>query len=322
MSKKLTYLLCFVLLAHACGKGEYVQAPGELVLRPTARLDTKADADPELDGNSLGEDNKYVVYLSASSSQHPTFLTGQLYSFIDESDKWQASSTPGTASPVYWPVGGVKVDFLALACKSVPDVYSALAPQWDSSTSADGVTIAGWDTYANQYDVLYASRNQQTSANGNGVVNMEFRHSMALLAFTAKCSDANAFTLNSIVINGLGYSGTFSIDNTHTELTGTWGTLATGDKLLYKLDGTTDSYAFPVPTTAAQCALHLLVPQQPSRSITINYSLRNSEIPSFNYTIYLPRTVWKAGYKYTYALDFNLQEIKVTPTVSAWIVED
>ena len=37
-----------------------------------------------------------------------------------------------------------------------------------------------------------------------------------------------------------------------------------------------------------------------------------------NIVVYLPRAIWKAGYKYTYALNFTPTEIIVDPTVSAW----
>ena len=34
--------------------------------------------------------------------------------------------------------------------------------------------------------------------------------------------------------------------------------------------------------------------------------------------IHLPRAIWKSGYKYTYALNFGLNEITVTPNVTDW----
>jgi len=37
-----------------------------------------------------------------------------------------------------------------------------------------------------------------------------------------------------------------------------------------------------------------------------------------DYTLVLPRTVWKAGYKYVYAIRFSPTEITATPTVTAW----
>jgi len=87
--------------------------------------------------------------------------------------------------------------------------------------------------------------------------------------------------------------------------------------LAYNLSGTTADYAYDVTTSAAQCCQHLLVPPQTAQSLVLTYTPRNSLI-SFDYPIRLPRTVWKAGYKYTYALKFTPTEIIADPSVSAW----
>jgi len=89
-----------------------------------------------------------------------------------------------------------------------------------------------------------------------------------------------------------------------------------------------DDYAFSVPTHLDssdpgyvagydQCCQHLLVPPQAAKSVVLTYTTRNALIP-LDYTILLPRTIWKAGYKYTYALNFTPTEITVTPMVIAW----
>ena len=295
----------------SCSKGETVTP--ELRLRPVAQNPTKAD--PELSGTSLGTDNNYVVYLSASCNQQPQFMTGQLYSYISATTKWEASSDIGTADPQYWPVAE-KLDFLGLAC--TPAAHTALTPAWHATTSANSVTIADWDTYANQFDVMYAAANGQTSASNSGTVNLAFRHTMALVCFTAQASVAGAITINGITINDLEYEGTLTVDNSRTALTATWSDFAApANKLAYNLSGTTADYAYAVTTSAAQCCQHLLVPQQAARSITINYTMRGA-VTDLDYTIHLPRTVWKAGYKYTYALNITPTEIIVDPTVSAW----
>lgn len=313
MKKLITYGLLVVLAAGtlSCSKGETVTP--ELRLRPVAQNPTKAD--PELAGTSLGTDNTYVVYLSASCDQQPQFMTDQLYSYISATTKWEASSAIGTADPQYWPVAE-KLDFLGLACTS--DAHTALTPTWHATTSANSVTIADWDTYAKQYDVMYAAANGQTSASNSGTVNLAFRHTMALVCFTAQASVAGAITINGITINDLEYSGTLTVDNTHTGLTATWSDFAApANKLAYNLSGTTADYAYAVTTSAAQCCQHLLVPQQAAKSVTLTYTMKDAVNP-LNIVVYLPRAIWKAGYKYTYALNFTPTEIIVDPTVSAW----
>ena len=83
------------------------------------------------------------------------------------------------------------------------------------------------------------------------------------------------------------------------------------------MSGLAADYAYDVTTSAAQCCQHLLVPQQAAKSITLTYTMKDAVNP-LNIVVYLPRAIWKAGYKYTYALNFGLNEIIVDPTVSAW----
>ena len=313
-----TYLITAMLLAGACEKASVVSDVQEVKLAPRTEVlgrgATKATNGPQLDGTSLGTDNSFVIFVSASNEQSPTFLNGQLFSYTPAS-AWEASSAVGVAAPVFWPTGGAALDFLALACP--PAAPAALSPTWDATYSANSVTISGWDTQANQYDVMYAAANNQTRNTDNGSVGMTFRHAQALLTFTAVCNIADVFTINSISINGLEYSGTFTVDNTRTNLTAKWSALTAADKALCGLNGSASDYEFAVPTTATQCAKSFLVPEQTAKSLTLTYTLHGAAAP-LTYTIDLPRTVWKAGYKYTYALSLSPTEILVKPSVAAW----
>ena len=51
--------------------------------------------------------------------------------------------------------------------------------------------------------------------------------------------------------------------------------------------------------------------------MTLEYTM-NGAVTSLDIVLHLPRAIWKAGYKYTYALNFTPTEIIVDPTVSAW----
>ncbi len=321
------YLLMLLAGLAACGKSEVVTMPTELTLRPVAEVapagsmdDDSTKADPELTGTTLGTDNSYVVYMSAYHPQQPEFMEGQLYSYITANSKWEASSDIETADPLYWPVGQEQMDFLAYAC--TPAAQSALGPDgadiiaWDASIPANGFTVTDWDTYANQYDLMYAAANGKTAGN-TGIVNLTFRHTMAVIEFKAVSSVEDAFTINSLTINGLEYEGTLTVDNSRTELSASWSSLTSANKTVYNLSGDTADYAFAVPTSATQCTQHLLVPQQMAKSVTLTYTTANA-VTSLNYIIRLPRTVWKAGYKYTYALNITPTEITATPSISAW----
>lgn len=319
-------LLVVVLVLCSCAKTLTREEPRELTLRPVASVSTKAD--PELDGASLGTDNTYVIYASASATGNPAYLTGQLFTYYSSSAAWKASSgTPGNyeSSPVYWPLSGTTVDFLALALK--PEANTALTNAPGSIAfynvaaggSAAGVTIANWDTYANQYDVMYAVKNGQSVNNSSaGTIPLAFQHALAVVGFTAKSStEADIYTLKGMTINDLQFEGTLTVDNTATELIPSWEVLGTGNKALPM---TTANFSVPGPgATGADIKLtdHLLVIPQASRSVTLTYRVRNS-LTDLTVTLPLPRVIWKAGHRYIYNLVFTPTEIQATVTVSDW----
>jgi hypothetical protein len=323
-------LLAVVLVLCSCAKTLTREEPRELTLRPVASVSTKAD--PELDGASLGTDNTYVIYASASATGNPAYLTGQLFTYYSSSAAWKASSgTPGNyeSSPVYWPLSGTTVDFLALALKPEANTALTTAPgsiAWNGSSqggSAGGVTIANWDTYANQYDVLYAVSNAQSgSSNPDGTVPLNFQHTMAVVGFTARsASDAGIFTLKGLTLKNLQFKGSLVIDNTTTEVAPTWS-VPEGDAYQNDKEMPLTMAEFSVPGSGAtglaiKCTDHLLVIPQASRSVVLTYHVKNS-IPDLTCTLPLPRVVWKAGHRYIYDLVFTPTEIKATVTVTDW----
>ena len=323
-------LLAVVLVLCSCAKTLTREDPLELTLRPVASVSTKAD--PELDGASLGTDNTYVIYASASATGNPAYLTGQLFTYYSSSAAWKASSgTPGNyeSSPVYWPLSGTTVDFLALALK--PEAYTALttAPgsiAWNGSSqggSAGGVTIAEWDTYANQYDVMYAVKNGQSVNNSSaGTIPLAFQHALAVVGFTAKSStEADVYTLKGAIFNDLQFKGTIALDNTVTELVPAWSVPNDaehrGDKAI-PMTAATFSVPGPGATgSAIKLTDHLLVIPQASRSVTLTYRVRNS-LADLTVVLPLPRVIWKAGHRYIYNLVFTPTEIQATVTVTDW----
>lgn len=307
--KKLMILAGAALVALvACNKSETVvkESQSEITFKVVSQPTTKAD--PELTGTSLGTDNAYVIYASASSKTNAKYFTDQLFSYITASTSWEASSAAGTAAPIYWPFGGEKVDFLAYALK--PAAKTALSPAFNGTTSAQDFTITSWDTYANQYDVMYAVKNAQTSTTNGGVVAMEFEHAQALLSFTAVASIASEVTINSITVKGLETVGTLKVDNEKTILDASWTLTAGADKTIKNIS----SFSVPI-TTPGHVGDNLLIPEQEAKTIVVNYTISGN---TQDYELSIPRTTWKMGYKYVYALAFSLTEIVVTPTVVDW----
>ena len=324
---KSVYLLLFagaavMLGAVSCAKTEIIrdEAPVEMSFKAVTNLPSKAD--PELSGASLGTDNDYVIYAAASADGSPKYFDpaatsygGQLFAYFTDGAKWfPASGSPYTKQHIYWPFGGVKVDFLAYAL--TPDAKTALSPTFHAETHAREFTVADWDTFANQYDVLYAVANGCVpGADGN--VALAFKHAQALLAFTAKKSATTTvdLTINKITIKDLEYAGTLKVDNYRANLEAGWTISAHGDKDLSAAEGISD-FPYTLNSTATQVTTNLLVPEQSAKQIVINYSMGGK---TFDYELNIPRTPWEMGKKYTFNLEFSAAEITFEPTVNVWM---
>jgi hypothetical protein len=311
-----------MLAAVSCAKIETIrdEAPVEMSFKAVTNLPTKAD--PELTGASLGTDNDYVIYAAASADGSPKYFDpaatsygGQLFAYFTDGAKWfPASGSPYTKQHIYWPFGGVKVDFLAYAL--TPDAKTALSPIFHAETHAREFTVADWDTFANQYDVLYAVANGCVpGADGN--VALAFKHAQALLAFTAKKSATTTvdLTINKITIKDLEYAGTLKVDNYRANLEAGWTISAHGDKDLSAAEGISD-FPYTLNSTATQVTTNLLVPEQSAKQIVINYSMGGK---TFDYELNIPRTPWEMGKKYTFNLEFSAAEITFEPTVNVWM---
>lgn len=315
-------MIAVSLLAGACGKtGIATDEVQELSLSPKVSQPTKA----ALTGTTLGTDNKYVVYLSASSAEMGNFFSDQLYSYCTDGGKWRASSAPNNPTPILWPFGGGELDFLGLAC--MPQAHQDLKDQikWDATLPANAVKIVDWDLNEHPYDIMYAAQNAQGYTTNNGTVDMQFRHSQALVTFTAKCAVpeiegveiTDAFTIKGITVNGLDHVGTLTVDNTHSTLTASWTKKADSTPADMEVSGLGEDGVTLSGTDYTPCGDGFIIMPQSAKSITIKYRLRHA-VNDLEYTFDIPRTVWKAGKKYNYALDLSLKEIKVTPSVASW----
>ena len=164
-------MIAVSLLAGACSKtGIATDEVRELSVSPEITQLTKA----ALSGNTLGTDNTYVVYLSASSAEMGEYFSDQLYSYCGTAPdgKWRASSEPGTAAPILWPFGGGELDFLGIAC--MPQAHEDLKDQikWDATLPANAVKIEDWDL--NEVTFFPAE-----SDNSQSTVNFLLRRSVA-----------------------------------------------------------------------------------------------------------------------------------------------
>ena len=323
MKRNLIFLLAgtaVLLTAAACNKSNLStdETPVEIGFNAVANTATKAD--PELVGTSLGTTNDYVIYAAASADGSPKYFdptavsyNGQLFAYFTDGAKWFPAT--GTSSysktPLYWPFGGVKVDFLA--CAIDPDaVADSVFPTFHADTHAREFTISGWNTFDDQFDVMYAVANG-CAPGASGEVNLTFKHAQALLAFTAKKSSTTNVELkiNKITVKDLEYEGTLKVDNYRAQLKVDWTITGGGDK---EVPGAV-TFPYTLTNTGVKITDNLLIPEQSAKGIVINYEMGGK---TFDYSLNIPRMKWEMGKKYTFNLEFSASEITFTTSVDDW----
>ena len=325
MKKSILFLCIAALGLSACYKVDTVttEQPQEIGFKAVSSNATKADA--QLEGTLLTKD--YSIYASATQKnsegtiENPAFFTDQQFqtedATISATSKYRAWN--GTAAkPIYWPIGGGIVDFLAYALPTTSHGTPAAAYANAATDVASIVTFADWDTYADQVDLLYAVNNGKTSATD---VKLSFNHAQALLVFQVKVNTEKIITINSIQIDGLLTKGTFTVDNSRNDLVASWSALANNDSnesIPAGADTDKDNLGEAVTSTTefSQIGSALLVPEQPRLNFTINYTMGDK---TMNYTYNEARGTWEMGKKYIYKLDMTLNEIVLTEVVSDFV---
>lgn len=211
MKKIFLFLIAAALMAVACNKSETVVrelGSNELGFRALSGNTTKAG---ELDGVILP--NTYGIYAAATQRnasgliENASFFSGNEHLFATADEPATAASLWKGEPAVFWPIGGVRMDFLAYAILKANHVADPATgvwrADWDYATTdvARQVSFKDVDTYANQNDVLFAAANDQTSAANGGSgksVALEFNHAQALLIFNVKASTADQISIDEI----------------------------------------------------------------------------------------------------------------------------
>ena len=255
----------------------------------------------------------------------------------------------------YWPItnSDFKVNFLAVS--TPPTGYAgagSVSTEFSSTDYASGatVTFAGNDSNFNQFDLMYAAGyGFQTDENRYPDVAMVFHHALAWINFTVATNTTDAeIKVNEIKLNGAHYGGTLALTN--TKYNDTAGAYATSDAVAVTTEswtGHTAAVNVTVPNadgtgaaTAVDCTIAtserkafgnglMVVPKEYTSaypSFTVNYTLtQGGTATTYNYTHYFAESgsfEWEPDTKYTYNITFNLNEIKVAPTVDAWTPEN
>lgn len=393
MKKTILMISAALIALVSCNKSQTVVepvAPGEISMKAAINGITKAG---ELNGSSF-DDLGYAMYVSASQyseaggSENPLFFTDQLFknkitAGVGEA-AWHhyASEAATDASPLYWPVGGSRIDFLGYALPIGKKTELDNAPVFNGSVAAQDFTVSEWDTYAHQIDLLYAAANGQTSkVNGvNPFIRMNFAHAQALLIFNVSINQsASGLVINDISFVSDAYveqrqkeltgwtsgsyvadskkayaactaptaaqvtlltKGTFFVDNQRNLLEYSWsfegigdadGVMAANWKMpsfastpavsLCNIESPAIASAVDYGTALTseayvQLGETLLIPEQDAKNFVITYTVGGNTL---QYKYNVPRKVWKAGAKYVYNLDIDLNEIQITETVADFV---
>lgn len=357
--KKVLFLAVVSLAAASCLKNEafVVETPQELTFKAVANVATKADA--QLEGTLLNED--YRIYASATQKkadgtiENASYFTDKPFATADSpviaastyhamelvEDVWQVS-------PIYWPLGGCLVDYIAYAMPTAVHDANPAPENGPVATYANATTdvashlaFNSWDTYKNQVDVLYAVKNgANTTANaGAYTLPLTFNHAQALLVFKAKVNIEHVMQINEIKINGLLVKGDFVVDNTKNNLLVEWANLLAvpGEDVVAPGENPEDDNLHTFvptedPTADAseyldntgtdeweQVGSSLLIPQQPALNFVVTYTISGK---TMKYEYNHNRSAWEMGKKYVYNLDFTLNEVVITESVEDFLAAD
>lgn len=331
MKKSLIIVGMAALVLGACHKVDTVvtETPQEIGFKAISANATKANA--QLEGNLLNKN--YSIYASATQKNSAGAIENAAF-FVDQQFQTEATEVDASsqyrawngteAAPIYWPVGGAAVDFLAYALPTAKHGNPAATYANQTEDVASIVAFNDWNTYDNQVDLLYAVNNGATSSTSGATdyVKLSFKHAQALLVFQAKVNTADAIKINSITIDGLKVKGTFTVDNSRNDLVASWSdleTVATMNTIAEGADSNADNLGEALTSTAdfAQIGSTLLVPQQPRLNFTVNYTMGGN---TMNYTYNEARGTWEMGKKYIYKLDMTLSEIILTEEVADFVV--
>ena len=305
MQKQLTLLAAMALTLVACNKSQTVvtETPGEISFKAVASVATKADI---ITGTLLPSD-AWLIHASANAGTVEYFKDKTFKAEIAEpaADTDYKNWSGSAFTPIYWPVGGAKLDFLAYAAK---DNSSNVTPTW-GSPAANTLTLGSWDTYTDQQDIVWAVEDGETRATNTS---LHFYHAQAQLIFKVQCETSDdIYKVNSITINGLKTTGSFVVDNSKVNPETSWTLDAGAPKSVKNISALT-----VVPMTMTAIGDALLVPQQDVCSFIIDY--KSGDVDNFTYTVNPERKVWEMGKTYIYEIKFSAQEIVFHESVEPW----
>lgn len=329
----------FLTLLASCTELSVVADPGadqrEIAVTPYSGLMTKS----AINSNNTALPDVYDLKISASwnpasgSSLSRTNYFSDVQFAKDGSNPWKGSPAQ------YWPLAGT-LDFIAYGCHGLNTAAEGVSttPTWgDDGNVAKKVSIVTGDIATKFDDLVYGASNGNTCP--STTVNLSLKHACTALCFTFT-SNTSAATSNivvtSIAVNGVHTAGTFTFTNNHaaggsSDDAASWGTFTDDAHSVWarvwsSTDGTASEqevdadHSIAVGSTASTAPFgnaYVLIPAQTPTNFTITYNMGAITGLTHTYTCG-PTETWPVNTKVTYAINFNLREITVTPTVVTW----
>ena len=346
MKKSLFILATAAIALASCSNDKTVEVnqtlgnePQEIAFFPLSQKSARLQAPARAAVQGTGFPNQsmeVVAYQTDPSAAN--YFTKATFAQDGSTGIWKGSK--------YWPLSAAKLNFFAVSGASVDAADITISGTLLKTDVADvkytkaGAT--GAYTNATQSDIMYAFGRGYVEQSGNALhfnsgtttdapVNMVFKHTMSLIKFQVKAANATscAIQINSIKLNGASYTGALKLtaDDAITANTGdptitvAWTPDATEDNVTvpninnYTL---TQTYAPADGGAEGTWASLIVVPNATKGfdSFTVNYTFGGH---TYDYT-YTPSPVVPvaAGNVYTYQLNFQLHEITISPSVTAW----
>lgn len=350
--KKYLFVLSVAALGFASCSNDNViaennttgQQPREIAFFPLSQPSTRA----AVQGTAFPTTNTMeVVAYQTNPTPAVNYFAKTTFKKDGSTSVWRAwDASEEEYVPKYWPLSEAKLNFFAVSGAGVNNADITINSILDKDDVADvkyakaGAT--GTYTNATQSDIMYAFGRGYVTQSGNALyfnredagadvpVDMVFKHTMSLIKFQVKAADdaSTGITINSIKLNGASYTGALKLtsDATITANTGIPAITPTWTPDTPENDVTVPHMSGALTTTYAPAdggaegtwASLIVVPNATKgfESFTVNYTFDGH---TYDYT-YTPSPVVPvaAGNVYIYKLNFQLHEITITPSVTAW----
>ena len=340
-----------VALASCSNDGFTPANDGEIGFNVVSSMATRAN-DAIISGTTYGTDNTFQVwgwqseagtYAEFAENAASNFMTNLTISWCGgpsgRADAWR-----NNAHYYYWPYTG-KISFLAIH----PSTVAPTTTGWDATNKKAKATVNDYTISDSNktVDLMFAVNDGARRADA---LPMVFKHALSQIVVNVKTNDDYSsdvqFDINSVTFNNIDLSGDLAYAN--EAFTWTDNDTQTENWVYYNtaLENITN-------TSAVYGAAEVMIPQPANvlviatpavgnpgdpdyvaptysdavqTTLTINYSMQqlpktdNAKITG-TVTVAAPQ-LWEAGKKYSYTLNFNLNEITFNPTVTDWVTVD